>query len=133
MAHAHGDTPEPHTAYGRYRRGLALLERGSAAAAAQVLARAADDEPDSRSVLEALGRAQFGAGMYADAVHSFRRIVTASPSDDYAHFGLGLAATRSGDFPTAVHHLALASALRPDTPHYRRALSRAKAALRRSG
>jgi len=81
-------------AYSWYRRGLDLLGRGSAAAAAQLLQRAAEAEPGSRSVLEALGRAQFDAGRYAAAADSFRQIVEASPSDDYAHFGLGLALAR---------------------------------------
>ncbi|HEY6275933.1 MAG TPA: tetratricopeptide repeat protein, partial [Streptosporangiaceae bacterium] len=83
--------------YSWYRRGLELLGRGSPAAAEQLLARAAEAEPGSRSVLEALGRAQFGAGRYAAAADSFRQIVEASPSDDYAHFGLGLALARGGN------------------------------------
>jgi tetratricopeptide (TPR) repeat protein len=79
-----------------YRRGLDLLEKGSPAAAAQLLERAAAAEPDSRMVREALARAQFDAGWYAAAADSFRMIVEASPADDYAHFGLGLALARSG-------------------------------------
>ena len=50
-----------------YKRGLDLLGRGSPAAAAQLLERAAAAEPRSRSVLEALARAQFDAGQYAAA------------------------------------------------------------------
>ena len=80
--------------YDLYRRGLDLLGRGSAAAAAQLLERAAAAEPQSRSVLEALARAQFDAGHYAAAAGNFRRIVEASPSDDYAQFGLGLSLAR---------------------------------------
>ena len=53
--------------YALYRRGLELLGRGSAAAAAQLLERAAAAEPQSRSVLEALARAQFDAGRYTAA------------------------------------------------------------------
>ena len=83
--------------YTWYRRGLDLLGRGSPAAAAQLLERAAEAEPGARSVLEALGRAQFDTGRYEQAADSFRRIVEASPSDDYAHFGLGLALARGGD------------------------------------
>ena len=114
--------------YEWYRRGLDLLNQGNAAAAAQLLDRAADAEPDSRSVREALARAQFDAGRYAEARDSFAAIVDANPTDDYAHFGLGLAATRTGDLGTAVEHLALAVAMRPDLPHYRRALHGARAA-----
>src|SRR6202012_2157328 len=41
-----------------YQRGMELLSRGSPAAAAQILQRAATVEPGSRSVREALARAQ---------------------------------------------------------------------------
>jgi len=78
-----------------YRRGMDLLGRGSPAAAAQVLQRASAAEPGSRSVREALARAQFDAGRYAEAADNFRVIVEASPSDDYANFGLGLALARA--------------------------------------
>jgi hypothetical protein len=81
-----------------------------------------------RSAREALARAQFDAGWYAEARDSFAVIVEANPADDYAQFGLGLAATRTGDFETAVEHLALAVAMRPELPHYRRALHGARAA-----
>ena len=116
-------------AYHLYRRGLSLLEGGSAAAAAQVLERAAAAEPDSRSVLEALARAQFDAGWYADAAGNFRRIVEASPSDDYAQFGLGLALARTGDHPGAAEHLALAAAMRTNLRHYTDALRSVRATL----
>ena len=98
-----------------YKRGLDLLGRGSPAAAAQLLERAAAAEPRSRSVLEALARAQFDAGQYAAAAGNFRRIVEASPSDDYAQFGLGLALARTGDPGAAAEHLALAAAMCPIT------------------
>jgi tetratricopeptide (TPR) repeat protein len=113
-----------------YRRGLDLLGRGSPAAAAQVLQRASMAEPGSRSVREALARAQFDAGRYAEAADNFRVIVEASPSDDYAHFGLGLALARSGDHTAAAEHLALAVAMRPDDAHYTEALRSVRATLR---
>lgn len=117
-------------AYSWYRRGMELLGRGSAAAAAQLLGRAAEAEPGSRSVLEALGRAQFDAGRYTAAAESFRRIVEASPSDDYAQFGLGLALARSGNPAGAAEHLALAAAMRPELRHYTDALRGVRATLR---
>jgi predicted Zn-dependent protease len=107
-----------------------LLGKGSAAAAAQLLGRAAEVEPSSRSVLEALGRAQFDAGRYPAAAESFRRIVEASPSDDYAQFGLGLALARSGNPAGAAEHLALAVAMRPELSHYTDALRGVRATLR---
>jgi Flp pilus assembly protein TadD len=123
------ETSDGGDAYQLYRRGLSLLESGSAAAAAQVLERAAAAEPQSRSVLEALARAQFDAGWYADAAANFRRIVEASPTDDYAQFGLGLALARTGDHTAAAEHLALAAAMRPNLRHYTEALRSVRATL----
>ncbi len=113
-----------------YRQGMELLGRGSAAAAAQVLQRASMAEPDSRSVREALARALFDAGRYADAADNFRMIVEASPSDDYANFGIGLALARTGDYAAAAEYLALAAAMRPDAMHYTEALRSVRATLR---
>jgi predicted Zn-dependent protease len=107
-----------------------LLGRGSPAAAAQVLERAAAAEPGSPSVREALARAQFDAGQYAEAAANFRIIVEASPSDDYANFGLGLALARSGNPAAAAEYLALAAAMRPDAAHYTDALRQVRATLR---
>jgi Flp pilus assembly protein TadD len=117
-------------AYSWYQRGVELLGRRSPAAAAQLLERAADAEPQSRMVREALARAQFDAGWYPLAVENFRMIVEANPADDYAHFGLGLALARSGDPGHAAEYLALAAAMRPDLPHYSAALRDVRATLR---
>ncbi len=125
-----GPAPDGSDTYALYQRGLDLLGRGSAAAAAQLLERAAAAEPQSRSVLEALARAQFDAGRYPASAGSFRRIVEASPSDDYAQFGLGLALARAGDPRAAAEHLALAAAMRPDLRHYTDALRDVRATLR---
>jgi tetratricopeptide (TPR) repeat protein len=108
--------------YEWYRRGLELLGAGNPAAAATLLARAADAEPGSRSVLEALARAQYDAGRYEAAMDSFTALIARNPTDDYAHFGLGLAASRAGELRLAAEHLALAVAMRPDLGHYARAL-----------
>ncbi|HLI38246.1 MAG TPA: tetratricopeptide repeat protein [Streptosporangiaceae bacterium] len=129
-----GDVPAAHSGpqgdpQAWYQRGLELLGRGSPAAAAQILQRAAAAEPRSRSVREALARAQFGARRYAEAADSFRMIVEASPADDYAHFGLGLALARSGDPASAAEYLALAAAMRPDSKHYTDALHAVRATL----
>jgi Flp pilus assembly protein TadD len=115
--------------YAWYRRGLDLLSRGSPAAAAELLERAAAAEPGARSIREALARAQFDAGRYAQAADNFRQNVEAIPSDDYAHFGLGLALARSGDPAAAAEHLALAAAMRPELAHYIEALRGVRATL----
>ena len=81
-------------------------------------------------MLEALARAQFDAGQYDAAAGNFRRIVDASPTDDYAQFGLGLALSRTGDHGEAAEHLALAVAMRPNLRHYNDALRSVRATLR---
>lgn len=116
--------------YEWYQRGLALLGRGDAAAAAAVLEHVAAAEPDSRSVREALARAQFSSGSFAAARRSFARIVADNPTDDYALFGLGLAASKIGDYHSAVKHLRLAVAMRPDNRDYGDALATARARAR---
>jgi Flp pilus assembly protein TadD len=108
--------------YEWYQRGLQLLNNGDPAAAAMLLARAVEAEPGSRSVREALARAQYDAGRYQEAIASFTEIIAVNPTDDYAHFGLGLAASRAGELKVAAEHLALAVAMRPDLGHYARAL-----------
>jgi tetratricopeptide (TPR) repeat protein len=129
-----GDSPSPpddavEDAYGWYTRGLELLDAGSPAAAATLLERASAAEPASRSILEALGRAQFKARDYDRAKGTFTQIVESNPADDYAQFALGLSAARTGDLRTAVEHLALAAAMRPGTAHYGRELRMARARL----
>ena len=108
--------------YEWYQRGLQLLGNGDPAAAATLLARAAEAEPGSRSILEALARAQYDAGRYEEAIISFTQLIAVNPTDDYAQFGLGLAASRAGQLGLAAEHLALAVAMRPDVSHYARAL-----------
>ncbi len=116
-------------AYDWYVRGLELLESGDAGAAVQVLSHTVASEPESRMAREALARAQFDMGMYQEAHENFGWIVSVNPADDYAQFGLGLAATKLGDLAQAVEHLALAAAMRPDIAYYGQALRGARAAL----
>ncbi|MEU5988828.1 tetratricopeptide repeat protein [Spirillospora sp. NPDC047418] len=130
-----GDAPGERAAspeggvYEWYTRGLELLRSGSAAAALQLLTRAAEAEPGSHSIREALARAQFGARRFGAAAASFRRIVEEEPAEDYARFGLGLSLSRLGDFEGAVEQLALATAMRPDNQDYAKALRQARATL----
>jgi Flp pilus assembly protein TadD len=122
--------PDPAEVHTWYTTGMELLGKGSPAAAAQVLQRAANAEPASRSVREALARAQFDTGQYAAAADNFRVIVEASPTDDYAHFGLGLSLARVGDHEAAAEYLALAAAMRPDCKHYTDALRQVRATIK---
>ena len=115
--------------YDWFVRGVELLENGDTNAAVQLLTHCAQAEPESRQVREALARAQFDAGMYDEARENFAWIISLNPADDYAQFGLGLAATKAGDLQSAVEHLALAAAMRPDINYYSTALRGARAAL----
>lgn len=108
--------------YEWYQRGMHLLGNGDPDAAANLLRRAADAEPGSRSIREALARAQYDAGRYEEAMASFTQLISVNPTDDYAQFGLGLAASRAGELRLAAEHLALACAMRPELGHYARAL-----------
>ena len=122
--------PDPAEVHDWYTTGMELLGKGSPAAAAQVLQRAANAEPGSRSIREALARAQFDTGQYEAAAANFRAIVEASPADDYANFGLGLALARGGDHEAAAEYLALAAAMRPDRKPYTDALHQVRATLK---
>jgi tetratricopeptide (TPR) repeat protein len=123
--------PEPGTpsgeAYDWFRRGEQLLAQGNAAAAAQLLQRALAAEPRSRAARETLARALFDGKRYDEARALFAEIVADHPADDYALFGLGLAALRSGDPRAAVEHLSLAVAMKPHDHHYATALRNARA------
>ncbi len=130
------DLPPPPTdvvpsgeVYDWFIRGCDLLDSGDTNAAVQLLDHCAQAEPESRQVREALARAQFDIGMYDEARTNFEWIISINPADDYAQFGLGLAATKAGDLTSAVEHLALAAAMRPDIAYYSTALRGARAAL----
>ncbi|WP_157247655.1 tetratricopeptide repeat protein [Nonomuraea typhae] len=116
--------------YDWYQRGVKLLQEGSPAAAASLLERAVEAEPESRSIREALARAQFNSRQYDRAVDSFRWIVDANPAEDYAYFGLGLSLWRTGDMEAAQEPLAIAVAMRPDERNYVTALKNVRATLR---
>lgn len=118
--------------YDWYVRGRDLLTSGDAAAAVQLLTHTVAAEPEARSAREMLARAQYDARQYPDAVTNFTHLVESDPADHYAHFGLGLAARKVGDFATAVEHLALAAAMRPDLTRYARELQAARAAAARN-
>jgi Flp pilus assembly protein TadD len=105
--------------YDLYRRGSELLEAGDYSAAAIPLEKASRYEPDKTSIREALGRAYFRAGRYAQAREEFRAVVERAPVNDFAHFCLGRALEKTGRRDEAKRHLALACNLRPDRADYR--------------
>ena len=81
--------------------------------------RPASLEPDKSSIREALGRAYFHAGRYAQAGEEFAAVVERHPVNDYAHFCLGRSLEKTGRTAEARRHLALAASLRPDRGDYR--------------
>lgn len=116
-------------AYELFRRGTQLLESEDYMAAAIALEGAARLEPDKSSVREALGRAYFHSGRFAEAREEFAAVVERHPVDDYAHFCLGRALTLTGRRQEAQRHLTLAASLRPERADYRRY----RDALRKTG
>ena len=114
--------------YELFTRGSALLETGDFAAAAIPLEHARNLEPDKTSIREALGRAYFRSGRYADAREEFAAVVERSPVNDFAHFCLGRALEKIGRRAEARRHLTLAVGLRPDRADYRAYRDRLRAA-----
>jgi tetratricopeptide (TPR) repeat protein len=110
--------------YDWYQQGLSLLARGDAHAAATVLERAVDSEPDKGSLRETLGRAYYASKRYGAALDQFVYALDISPTNDYAHFGAGLCLGRLGRLDEAVGHLKLASVRRPEVDDYQQALTR---------
>jgi tetratricopeptide (TPR) repeat protein len=88
------------------------------------LEQARDAAPGHGSVREALGRAYYGAGRTAAAEAEFAEALEIDPSNDYAHFGLGLCLAKGGQRTRALGHLRLAVAMRPEVDSYRQALDR---------
>ncbi|MBV9213872.1 MAG: tetratricopeptide repeat protein [Actinobacteria bacterium] len=114
--------------YDLFRRGSQLLEAGDFSAATIPLERARRLEPDKTSIREALGRAYFRAGRYAQAREEFAAVVERSPVNDFAHFCLGRALEKTGRRAEARRHLALAANMRPDRADYRAYSDRLRAA-----
>ena len=113
------DDREQYEVYDLFTRGTELLESGDFDAAAVPLERASRLEPDKGSIREALGRAYFRSGRFAPAAAEFEAVVESHPVDDYAHFCLGRALSKTGQKRRARHHLALACNLRPERRDYR--------------
>lgn len=110
--------------YELFQRGSELLAGRHAHQAVIALEQARDAAPGHGSVREALGRAYYGAGRTAAAEAEFSEALEIDPSNDYAHFGLGLCLARSGKRARAVGHLRLAVVMRPEVDTYRQALDR---------
>lgn len=110
-------------AYELYQRGCALAASGSHMAAATVLERACEAEPEKTSIRCELGQALFRSRRFSEAAEAFAAVLEANPADHYAHYGLGLAQSRIGDLVAAGAHLKMACVMRPDLDAYTEALS----------
>lgn len=113
-------------AYSAFQEGTRLLAAGSPHAAAVVLERARDLEPEQGSIREALARAYFRSGRFSSAEVEFRAALDLDPVNDYAHFGVGVCRLRAGDRRGAHGHLQMATVMRPDNSDYRAALAEAE-------
>ncbi len=114
--------------YELFQRGTALLEAGDWHQATVPLSHARDLDPDKASIREALGRALFRAGHYAQAAEEFAAVVDRAPTNDFALFCLGRCLQLLGRHQEARHPLVLASCLRPERRDYRIYRDRARAA-----
>jgi Flp pilus assembly protein TadD len=112
-------------AFQDYQEGMRLLEHDDAHAAAVILERARDRDPDKGSVREALGRAYLRTHQFLEAGEEFAKAVELEPVNDYALYGLGVAQLTVGDHLGARRHLRLATVMAPDKEPYRHALLRA--------
>jgi Flp pilus assembly protein TadD len=116
--------------YDWYQSATALLDGGNPGAAAVLLERLRETDPASTSVLEAYARALFDSRRYDEAAAAFTELVERAPSEDYAHYGLGMSLWRLQRFPLARDHLSMAFVMRPERSEYGTALSQVKATLR---
>ena len=101
------------SAYALLARGLELLDEGNPAQAAVVLQRARDCEPQKGSILEALGRAYFSSHRYQVAASCFEEALAVDPTNDYAHYCLGLCYLKLKKKQEAAGHFKLAWTLKP--------------------
>jgi Flp pilus assembly protein TadD len=113
------EATERESTFTLYRRGVELLADEDFEQATVPLEQAAGQAPENASVREALGRAYFRLGRFAAAAVEFGAVVESHQVDDYAHFCLGRALSKTGETERARHHLALASNLQPERGDYR--------------
>jgi len=112
---------EEENAYALLGRGLQLLDEGNPAQAALVLERARLAEPGKGSILEALGRAYFSSGSYEVAASCFEEALEVDPTNDYAHYCLGLCYLKIKRKGEAAGHFKIAWTLRPSDEYSRMA------------
>ena len=113
---------EQETAYELLQKGKELLVEDNPAQAALVLERALRVVPRKGSILEVLGRAYYRCGRYIDAAISFEEAVEVDPTNDYAHYCLGLCYLKLKRNREAGKHFKLAWVLRPGEMYREKAI-----------
>ncbi len=108
-------------AYALLRRGSELLEEGNPAQAALVLEQARLAQPRKGSILETLGRAYFSCGRFAEAAAGFEEALEVDPTNDYAHYCLGLCLLKMRRSEEAAGHFKMAWTLRPSEMYQEKA------------
>jgi Flp pilus assembly protein TadD len=116
--------------YERYVLARELLNGGQPDLALRTVEPLVEMDPQARSLRELYARALYDSGRRRESFEQFEQLAHADPADDYAQFGMGLAARRLGDLEVAAEHLATAVALRPDLPAYVSALADVRATRR---
>lgn len=101
------------TTYALMKRGKELLESGNPVQATAVLQRALVEEPRKGSILEMLGRAEYSCGRYQAASGRFEDALEVDPTNDYAHYCLGLCCLKTKRKRKAGGHFKLAWQLSP--------------------
>ncbi|MBU4173520.1 MAG: tetratricopeptide repeat protein [Actinobacteria bacterium] len=101
------------SAYTLLERGKGLLESGNPAKAVVLLQRALVAEPRKGSILEMLGRAEYSCGRYQAASVRFEDALEVDPTNDYAHYCLGLCCLKTKSGRKAGGHFKLAWQLSP--------------------
>lgn len=115
------------SAYSLLARGSELYDLGFHTQSAMVLERAREAAPGKGSILELLGRAYFGCGRYRRSAECFAEALNVDPTNDYAHYCLGLCCLKLGRRARAAGHFKLAWSLHP-REDYRRMAQRFGAA-----
>ena len=105
---------EEQKAYALLGRGLEMLDNGNPAQAAVFLERARQAAPGKGSILEALGRAYYSSRQYREAAGCFEEALEVDPTNDYAHYCLGLCYLKLFRKTRAAGHFKLAWSLKPD-------------------
>ncbi len=110
-------------AYYLLLRGKRLLAEGNPFQAALVLEKACESAPGKGSILEVLGRAYFACRRYEESAGGFEEALLVDPTNDYAHFCLGLCYARMKRRADAERHFKMAWFLKPSEEYRVRAAS----------